>query len=158
LGRDRTRHWFLEALDSARRRLKFSLLAYVIMPEQVHVVIWPQEPIYEIRLIRTALKVPVQRKSLAFLRREAPDFLERLRHEQPNGDVHCRFWQRGGWYDRNIADSTTVRTMIEYFHLNLVRRGLVKQATDWQWSSAPSYAGRSGAILAMDPLVKFIGD
>jgi putative transposase len=157
LSRDRTRKWFLEALDAARHRLRFSLWAYVIMPEHVHVVIWPQEPLYEIRLIRTALKVPVQRTALAYLRREAPDFLERLRDEQPNGEVHYRFWQRGGGYDRNITDSTTVRTMIDYIHLNPVRRGLVAQATDWLWSSAGFYAGRSDAMLSMDPLAEFVG-
>jgi putative transposase len=113
LSRDRTRKWFLEGLDSARRRLNLSLWAYVIMPEHVHVVVWPREPVYEIRLIRTALKVPVQRKALAFIRREAPAFLERLRDEQPNGDAHYRFWLRGGGYDRNITDAMTLRTMLE---------------------------------------------
>src|SRR5262249_9598469 len=156
LSRDRTRQWFLEALDAARRQLNFSLWAYVILPEHVHVLIWPQEPVYEIRLIRTALKVPVQRKALAFLRREAPEYLEQLRDEQPNGDVHFRFWQRGGGYDRNITDSKTLRTMIEYIHLNPVRRGLVSQATDWPWSSARYYAGRSDSILLLDPLGEFI--
>ena len=33
----------------------------------------------EIRLIRTALKVPVQRWALAYLRQRAPAFLEKLR-------------------------------------------------------------------------------
>ena len=66
------RGWFLEALDSARCRLNLSLWAYVIMPEHVHVIVWPREPFCEIRLIRTALKVPVQRKALPFLRRQAP--------------------------------------------------------------------------------------
>jgi putative transposase len=128
------------------------------MPEHVHIVVWPRELAYEIRLIRTALKVPVQRRALAFLRREAPDFLDRLRDEQPNGEVHYRFWQRGGGYDRNITDSTTLRTMIEYIHQNPVRRGLVTEATDWPWSSARFYASRSDAMLAMDPLVELVGN
>jgi putative transposase len=128
------------------------------MPEHVHVVVWPREPSYEIRLIRTALKVPVQRKALAFLRRESPAFLERLRDEQPNGEVHYRFWLRGGGYDRNISDSRTLQTMIEYIHQNPVRRGLVKQAMDWPWSSARFYAGRSDAMLTMDPLAELVGE
>jgi len=96
LSRVRTRRWFLDALDSARHRLNFALWAYVIMPEHVHVIVWPRDPVYEIRLIRTALKVPVQRKALAFVRREAPAFMNQLRDEQPNGEVHFRFWLRGG--------------------------------------------------------------
>jgi putative transposase len=158
LSRDRTRQWFIEALDSARRRLNLSLWAYVIMPEHVHVIVWPLQPDYEIRLIRTAMKVPVQRKALTFLRRQAPDFLERLRDEQPNGEVHYRFWQRGGGYDRNITDSATLRTMIEYIHQNPVRRGVVKQDTDWPWSSARYYAKRIDAMLPMDPLIELISE
>jgi putative transposase len=68
LSRDRTRQWFLDALDAARHRLNLALWAYVIMPEHVHVIVCPREPVYQVRLIRTALKVPVQRKALAFLR------------------------------------------------------------------------------------------
>ena len=66
------------------------------MPEHVHVLVYPRNPKYQVGLIRTALKVPVQRKALAFLRRQAPAFLNQLRDEQPNGEVHYRFWQRGG--------------------------------------------------------------
>lgn len=152
LGRDRSRQWFLEALASARRRLNLALWAYVIMPEHVHVVVSPREHPYEIRLIRTALKVPVQRKALAFLRREAPGFLLRLRDEQPNGEVHYRFWQRGGGYDRNIVEPGVLLKMIEYIHNNPVRRGLVSRPADWLWSSARFYEGMRGVPLSMDPL------
>jgi putative transposase len=157
LGRDRTRRWFLEALDSSRHRLNFGLWAYVVMPEHVHVIVWPRDPVYEIRLIRTALKVPVQRKALAFVRQEALCFINQLRDEQPNAEVHFRFWLRGGSYDRNITDSKTLRTMIDYIHQNPVRRGMVSQATDWRWSSARFYAGFPDAALSMGRLVELIG-
>lgn len=157
LSRDRTRQWFLEALASARTRCNLALWAYVIMPEHVHVLVGPREAVYEVRLIRTALKVPVQRTALAYLRRHAPHFLGRLRDEQPNADVHYRFWQRGGGYDRNITDPATLRAVIEYIHNNPVRRGLVSRATDWPWSSARFYAGMADAGLPMDPLPEYIG-
>jgi putative transposase len=99
-------------------------LSYVIMPEHVHLIVWPTEKQYEMRLIRAALMIPVQRKALAYLRHRAPRFLERLKDRQPNAKVHYRFWQRGGGYDRNIVEPQTVRTMIEYIHCNPVRRGL----------------------------------
>jgi putative transposase len=157
LNKERTRKWFLEALDHARRHCNFSLWAYVIMPEHVHVLIWPREPTHEVRLIRTALKVSVQRKALAFLRRNAPQFLDRLRDEQPNGEVHHRFWQRGGGYDRNVRDPDTIHRMIEYIHNNPVRRGLASQPLDWAWSSARFYAGWENPTLPMDPIAEFIG-
>jgi putative transposase len=69
---------------------------------------------------------------------------------QPNGEVHYRFWQRGGGYDRNVIESATVHQMIEYIHANPVRRGLVEQATDWLWSSARFYAGLDQVCIPMD--------
>jgi putative transposase len=157
LNRDRTRRWFLEALDSARRRRNLALWAYVVMPEHVHVIVYPRDATFQVGLIRTALKEPVQRKALAFLRRPAPAFLERLRDEQPKGQVHRRFWQRGGGYDRNVTDPETLRTMIEYIHNNPVRRGLVSCAADWPWSSARFYEGAGDVPLAMDPLPVLAG-
>jgi putative transposase len=86
------------------------------------------------------------------LRRHAPAYLERLRDEQPNGDVHYRFWQRGGGYDRNVIEPATLLEMIEYMHNNPVRRGLVETAADWIWSSARFHAGRLPVPIAMDEL------
>jgi putative transposase len=151
-SKDRSRRWFIEAMESARQRCRLAMWAYVIMPEHVHVIVCPRQPVYEVRLIRTALKVPVQRKALAFLRRQAPEYLRRLSDQQPNGELHYRFWQRGGGYDRNVTDPATLRTMIEYVHQNPVRRGLVERATDWTWSSARFYDGLGDVPIAMDPL------
>ena len=152
LSGDRTRRWFVDALEDARRDLDLALWAYVIMPEHVHVLCWPRQTAYEVRLIRTAFKVPVQRKALKFLRQRAPAFLEQLQDCQPNGQVHYRFWQRGGGYDRNVMGPTTLVQMIEYIHNNPVRRGLVPKATDWIWSSARFYAGATRVPIRMDPL------
>jgi putative transposase len=152
LNRGRSRRWFVDAMESARRDHRFHIWAYVIMPEHIHIIIHPQEPNYQIKLIRTALKVPVQRRALRYLHRAMPSYLEKLCDKQPNGEVHYRFWQRGGGYDRNITEFGTLESMIEYIHLNPVRRGLVRHATDWVWSSARFYAGTVSVPIRMDPL------
>ncbi len=157
LSKERTCRWFVEALDSARRRRNFLVWAYVIMPEHVHVLVWPRDEVYEVRLIRAALKIPVQRQALAFLRARSSPFLNVLRDVRPNGKVHYRFWQRGGGYDRNVNERATLLAMIEYIHNNPVRRGLVKHALDWPWSSARFYAGWDDVMLKMDSLAEFIG-
>ncbi len=121
LSRDRTCRWFVDAMEAARRDHGLALWAYVIMPEHVHVLLCPLEPKYEMRLIRTALKVPVQRKALRFVHRQAPDYMTHLQDVQPNGKTHYRFWQRGGGYDRNVFEPATMLQMIEYIHNNPVR-------------------------------------
>src|SRR5581483_1236126 len=42
------------------RIASFLLWVYVILPEHVHVLLWPRDRLYPISLIRTALQVPVQ--------------------------------------------------------------------------------------------------
>jgi len=42
--------------------------------------------------------------------------------------------------------------MLDYLHLNLVRRGLVERAADWRWSSAAWYEGTPTVDLAPDPI------
>ena len=157
LTKDRTRQWFIDALCSARTKLNLHVWAYVIMPEHVHVLLWPREPKYEVRQIRTALKLPVTQKALKFLETSSPSFLEKLKDVQPSGKVHYRFWQRGGGYDRNAFEAATLLQMIEYIHNNPVRRGLVEHATDWIWSSARFYAGIRPVPIEMDPLPSLDG-
>lgn len=152
LSKDRSRGWFIDAMKSARKDQNLLLWAYVIMPEHIHIIVWPKDPVYEVRLIRSALKIPVQRHAMRYLARKAPHFLEQLKDIQPNGDVHYRFWQRGGGYDRNVIEHATLLTMIEYVHNNPVRRGLVEKATDWIWSSARFYAGIRPVPIEMDPV------
>ena len=152
LSRDRTRSWLLDAFETTRQRRNLAVWAYVIMPEHVHVIVYPRDPVYEVRHIRTGFKTPVQRKGLASLRKHALHFLDRWKDVQPNGQVHYRFWQRGGGYDRNMNDPRTLLYMIEYLHQNPVRRGLVKRATEWPWSSARFYAGWPEVLLRMDSL------
>jgi len=157
LAKDRSRALFVSAMRCAQRDLNVNILAYVIMPEHVHVLVCPWEAVYQIARIRQALKMPVASKALRFLRRTAPPFLEKLKDLQPNGDVHYRFWQRGGGYDRNVYEPGTLWHMIDYIHNNPVRRGLVDKPTDWVWSSARFYAQMRPVPIEMDPLPSFDG-
>jgi putative transposase len=88
LSRDRTRRWFVDAMESARRQRRLQLWAYVIMPEHVHVLFWPLDAEYKVSLIRTAFKTPVTRKALPYLRQHAPAFLEHLKDGKKKGTFY----------------------------------------------------------------------
>ena len=62
------------------------------------------------------------------------------------------FWQPGGGFDRNIVEPRTLMAMIDYVHMNPVRRGLAERPIDWKWSSAGWYAGVDRSGLILDPL------
>jgi putative transposase len=150
LNRDRTRTWFIEALDRARRRWDFALWAYVIMPEHAHVLIYPRRIEYDVGLILKSIKQPVAQSAIAFLRTQAPEWLDRLRVARPGGRVEYRFWQQGGGYDRNVFQETTAWQCVDYLHANPVRRELCSHPPDWIWSSARWYEGLEPVKLEMD--------
>ena len=150
LSRDRTRDWLLAAMDTARRRLRFDLWAYVIMPEHVHLLILPLDDPYSISRILSGIKTPVARRAVAYVRKHRPAGLGRMRDAQPNGKVSYRFWQRGGGYDRNLTAPSIIHAEIDYIHANPVRRGLVEHPADWPWSSARHFEGQSDVRLVPD--------
>jgi putative transposase len=150
LSSERTCMWLIDALDSARRRHGFELWAYVIMPDHVHLLIWPRGDNYSISRILAAIKLPVTRRALAYVRKHQPESLHSMRDAQPNGMVAHRFWQRGGGYDRNIVKPAVLHSTIEYIHANPVRRGLVTSPDEWPWSSASFYAGGTLSPLTPD--------
>ena len=150
LSKERSCQWLIAALDQARRRHAYHLWAYVIMPEHVHILVWPTVTDYNVGEFLKSVKQSVFRRAIAYLNQEAPSFLDQLADRQPSGKIHCRFWQRGGGYDRNLFDPQAIHQEIEYIHLNPVRRGLVARPEDWYWSSAANYAGTRIGPLAID--------
>jgi putative transposase len=152
LARDRTRHWLCEALDQARAECGFHVWAYVLMPEHLHVLLYPGElPDRMARFLRL-VKEPVARKAIRYLKSNAPAWLARVTVRE-GSRVRHRFWQPGGGYDRNITSTETLRAVIDYIHANPVRRGLVATPEDWEWSSARWYAGLRSVKLKMDESV-----
>src|SRR5438132_1028731 len=116
LTRDRSCRWVTDAIDRARVKHSFHVWAYVLMPEHVHLLLWPAQADYAISDILESIKLSVAKRAIAFVKRESPGFLVRMEDRQPNGQVHHRFWQRGGGYDRNIFEPRTIYEQIEYFH------------------------------------------
>lgn len=164
LSKDRTRHWFLQALSEARSLHGFHLWAWVIMPEHVHVLLWPPYQLIScdsaaskqtgsgvgtIRGILSSIKRPVANKAIAYLKRKAPNYLKKL-EVQDRGRTSYRFWQAGSGYDENITEPQALHQIVEYIHMNPVRRGLVDRPEQWRWSSAADWLRKSDSMLHVD--------
>ena len=149
LSKPRTRRWMLDALTLSRQRRQCDLWGYVIMPEHVHLVLLPR-PGVSISQILTTVKQSMSKRALLWLCAAAPHFLAQLEVKRPDGKRVHRFWQRGGGYDRNLRSVTDIHEKIDYVHANPVRRGLVKTALEWQWSSARAWHTGLDDPLAID--------
>jgi putative transposase len=152
LSKERTCQWFVDALDRARRIHEFLLIAYVIMPEHAHILTLPQPWDYETCEFLKSTKQSVSRRVKNFLQKNHPDWQEKLTQRQPGGKVEFHFWQPGGGYDRNMISQDAILSAIRYIHANPVRRGLVENPLDWEWSSARWWEGDRDVKLAMDEI------
>jgi len=134
------RELYLHEIAKQSVRLRFDVIAYVIMPDHVHLIVVPHDG--KISGVLRGLKQGFGREMIERYRREDAPILEQI--VGPHG--RALFWQRGGGYDRNLRSSSDIREKIEYIHQNPVRRGLVVNPSDWVWSSARDYAGEIGVV------------
>ena len=149
LDLDTPRHWLMDSLNKARTKIAFDLWAWVIMPEHVHLLVWPREgaPVSE---VLRHVKLPVTKKAFLWAPREHPGLLAQMADKDPKGKTAYRFWQRGGGYDRNIWSATETHEKIGYIHANPVRRGLVARPQDWPWSSWAAWNEPDEATVRID--------
>ena len=107
----------LLTFDSQRYRL----LAWVVMPNHVHVLFQPNTG-WTVAKIVAAWKKFTARKIRDDCR-------------ESGGRTVAPVWHREYW-DRYIRDRVHFEQAMEYIHLNPVKAGLVGTAEEWRWSSA----------------------
>jgi len=150
LTNDEWRVLLAESLDRAVKGQACRLVAYVFMPELVHILVQPTVVKARIDLLLKAIKAPFSVRIRRRLEEADSPLLERLMVRERPG-IHCfRFWQEGGGYDRNLRSVKAVDAAIAYIHENPVRRGLCIRSTDWRWSSARHYYGDGQEVLRAD--------
>lgn len=137
LDTERHRDLFLEALEAIRRRYRFVVLGYVVMPEHVHLLV--SEP------QRETLSTVVQALKLGFSRR-----LTGSSCLLSPGSVSRHIW-RARFYDFNVWTERKRIEKLRYIHRNPVNRGLVGSPEQWPWSSFRSYFyGEPGLVRIND--------
>lgn len=151
LSKHLTRKWLIEAIELSRTKWNFLVWAYVIMPDHVHLIVYPGRDQYSISGFIKTVKQSVSRKARFFLEANNPSALKEMIVKR--GEKYTfRYWQTGPGYDRNIIKLDTLTKNIDYIHNNPVRKKLVKSVLDWGWSSARWYAGHKDVLLKMDPI------
>jgi len=147
----------VEALRTLQQRIGVCLIGYVVMPEHVHVLVYPHrrgedQPIAIGDVLQT-FKQYVGRHGKERLR-------DVWRRQGRLWSDPLNRWGRGQFdkqeimntrgYDRNILTEHELREKLDYCHKNPIQRGLVTGAADWQWSSYRFYEQGNHSVLAMD--------
>ena len=110
---------------------KYDLIAYVIMPNHVHI------------LIKTYLGNPLKEIIHSWKSYTGKMILREL-NEDEAPKSGGKIWQDEYW-DRFIRDQKHYLDAINYIHNNPVKAGLVNKPVDWIWTSAKSIAGEPPA-------------
>ena len=153
LTNDRWRRMLSLSIDRAIERQGFRLVAFVYMPEHVHLIVYPLAEAKGIDCLLRAIKRPYSYRIKQRLIASKAHLLRRLTIRQRPGVETFRYWQEGPGYDRNLTEAKTVLPAIDYLHLNPVRRGLCVAATDWRWSSVKHYAAEKAQNDSQLPMV-----
>jgi putative transposase len=143
LAKSQHRDLLLEVLESVRRRYRFVVVGYVVMPEHVHLLLSEPE--------RGDPSKVMQAVKQGFARR----ILRKLRADDNprQGSLWNTALDRGHIWQARFYDFVvfTEKKRIEklrYMHRNPVKRGLVLEPQQWVWSSYRHYAdGERGIVL-----------
>ena len=144
LGTGKRRDLFLKVLERVRRRYRFVVLGYVVMPEHFHLLISePQDD---------TPSTAMQALKLGFARRLLGEQRRRSNRAQISlfGHIPQHIWQPR-FYDFNVWTERKRIEKLRYVHRNPVKRGLVESPELWRWSSYRAYAlGEPGAVRIND--------
>lgn len=141
----RSRDLFLQVLERVRRRYRFVIVGYVVMPEHVHLLLGEPER-GNPSLVMQAVKQGFARRVL----RSASDRRQAKLAGNAGLEDHVladHVWQRR-FYDFVVFTEKKRVEKLRYMHRNPVKRGLVLEPQQWPWSSFCDYAeGRRGPVL-----------
>jgi len=134
----------IDALAYRQKYRDFSVIAYVILENHLHLIARSDNLTNEI----TSFKSWTARQLLLVLKEQgATQVLSQLAFYKKahKTDRTYQVWEEGS-HPQLIQDEVMMRQKIEYIHYNPVKRGYVELAKHWRYSSAGSYLGKAGLL------------
>ncbi len=110
--------YFEQLLTEVQTRVSMRVLAYCLMPNHWHLVVWP------------------------FDAQSLPTFMQRvttrhaIRHNRERGLAGCGHVYQGRFESVAVRDDLQLVNVLRYIEANPRAAGLVTRAEDWTWSSA----------------------
>ena len=141
LTNDAWRGLLSDSIHAACGEHQIELIAFVYMPDHVHLLVFPTESKPDISQFLANVKQPFSSRIRTLLEDSKSPLVERLTVQERPGRQVFRFWQEGPGCDRNLFQPESIQASINYIHKNPVERKLCKRATDWKWSSARFHHG-----------------
>ena len=129
----------IDSLNFYRYKQEFKLLGYVIMPDHIHLIIWPFGKSTVSNIMRDYKKFTSTR---IIRQAEVEDITEWITAFEQAGEETGRsdnkVWQDSYW-DENVYTERFLLQKLNYVHHNPLRAGLVERLGDYPYSSYRNY-------------------
>ena len=136
--RDELKHIVCDAFSEARRNHGILILAYVIMLDHVHMLVYSEREMKEVLRLLNGVSA---RRVIQYLKENGFEgSLFKLRGETRERNHKHSVWQHHP-DSLEIFGEDTSRQKVEYIHQNPVRAGFVDDPLDYRFSSARQWAG-----------------
>ncbi len=147
-------HIFLRALDAYRRKYRFLVHAYALMPDHYHILLWLPPRHRLVNFLRD-FKSFVGRQILEWMHKEGLSQLlagcELKRVPRRRKDARYCVLQYNN-YVKELQGSQALWQKVNYIHFNPVQDDLVLTPEAYSYSSARAYAGKGLSPVKIDLL------
>ncbi len=147
---------FCEELEAARAGYGFHVLAFVVMPDHIHLLLWWDTdalPDLTISKVAWAAKGRSARRIVRYLQDiegqgagdgNAVAYPQLQPVREPRDQPHYRnwrhkIWQQSAGHDFNVYTPHKLVEKVAYIHANPVRARLASRPEEYPWSSAVNY-------------------
>jgi REP element-mobilizing transposase RayT len=140
----------LDSLNFYRFQHSFSLLGYVIMPNHLHLLIWPDGHSSIEEIMRDFKKFTAVRLERQAEVEKRADWLAAFKLAgQTTGRSKNKVWQDSYW-DTIVYGERILRQKLNYMHRNPVRAGLVQSVEEYPYSSYRNYVQGDQSLIEVD--------
>jgi REP element-mobilizing transposase RayT len=112
-------------VEAAGEETAMELVAFVFMPEHVHLLVYPTALNPSISHYLARIKQPFSKQIKEILAGQGSRLLSRLTVRERPRKTCFRFWQEGLGFDRNLFSPDAVSSSLECIHNNPVSRGFL---------------------------------
>ena len=140
----------IDSLNYYRYKYHFLVTGYVIMPDHLHLLLWPQEDDQPGDIMRDFKKFTAVRLIRQAQVESRSDWRDAF--HQAGAETHRsqdKVWQDHYW-DKLIYSPKVLRQKLNYLHRNPVRAGLVASPEDYPYSSYRSYVCGDESLIQID--------
>jgi REP-associated tyrosine transposase len=149
LGTPQRRDLFLRILEEARQKYRFVVHGYVVMPEHFHLLMTEPElgdPSVVMKVLKERFTRMLRTEGKSEDKSEGAPLIASFAMSGSPHHEPVPIWQKR-FYDFNVWTEEKQIEKLRYMHRNPVKRGLVENPEQWEWSSFRSYLfGEAGPV------------